>query len=527
MQRKPSASPAAPHQGTDAVGYARMYQEHHARGEHALAAAALEAALQLRPDWTDARFNLGAALIELDRLRDAESAYRRVIEEDPGRMVAYRMLGHVLHRQGFIAELLDMLQAARGRHPEDFALESFELLGLMFSDRVTAEELFARHRAFGERLEAAIPALPPAPQASPPARLRIGYVSGDFCYHPVGQFVQPLLHGHDRAAFSVYCYSSGTRTDALTRALAAQADVWREAATLSDEQLADAIRSDQIDLLVDLSGHSGASRLPVFARRPARAQVAWLGYLHSTGLRRIGYRLSDRHADPPGRAERLHTEALLRLPHSQWCYRPLVEAPEPGPPPIERARHVTYGSLNQVAKLSPTCRRLWIEILQRAPQARLVLQGVPEGTAREGLLGEFGAAGIDQARLSFEAHVPVQDYFSRIDAIDVALDTTPYSGGTTTCDTLWMGVPVVTLEGERSASRSASSILHTLGLGEWVARSPQEYVDIALRAAREPARLAGLRTDLRRRMLRSPLADEAQFVRDVEAAYRACVAGAA
>jgi predicted O-linked N-acetylglucosamine transferase (SPINDLY family) len=312
----------------------------------------------------------------------------------------------------------------------------------------------------------------------------------------------------------------------MTRALAAQADGWRDAAALSDEALADAIRADGIDLLVDLSGHSGASRLAVFARQPAPVQVAWLGYLHTTGLSRIQYRISDRHADPEG-AERLHTERLIRLAHSQWCYRPLVHADAPGAPPESRNGHLTFGSLNQAAKLSPAIRALWIEILHRLPQARLVLLGVAEGRARETLVAEFRAAGVDPARLSLAPHLPVADYFRRIDAIDVALDTAPYSGGTTTCDTLWMGVPVVTLAGERSAGRSAASILRTLGLDEWVARTPQEYVDVALRAAREPARLAALRAGLRQRLQRSSLTDEARFVRDMEAAYRGCVSGAA
>lgn len=517
---------APPRRGSTAVDYALQYQAHVARQDHAAAAAALEAALRLRPDWTDARYNLGAMLTQLGRFAEAEAEYRRVISADPDRRLAYRMLGNVLHRQGRIAGLLQVLSAARRRHPQDFDLESFELLALLFGEGASAAELFERHRAYGARLERAIIPFPPAPPPDPRRRLRVGYVSGDLCSHPVAQFLRPVLEHRDRASFEAYCYSVGTRADATSHALAAHADAWRDASASSDPQLAEAIRGDRIDILIDLSGHSGISRLPVFARQPARVQAAWLGYLHSTGLTRIQYRICDSHTDPIGRAERLHTERLVRLPHSQWCYRPLVEGVESGAPPGERTGHVTFGSLNQVAKLSRTTRRLWIEILRRAPDARLVLLGIPEGAARDGLLGDFSSAGIDPARLTVVPHLPVREYFGRIDAIDIALDTTPYSGGTTTCDTLWMGVPVVTLEGDRSTSRSAASILRTLDLADWIATSPEEYVAIALRGAREPARLAALRRSLRERMLASPLTDEARFVRDIEALYRACVSGA-
>jgi len=492
--------------------HAAQFQARYAKGEHAQAAAALEAALRLRPDWTDARYNLGAVLTQLGRFAQAEDAYRRVIRAEPGRLLAYRMLGNVLHRQGRIAELLAVLAEARRRHPEDFDLESFELVALLFSEGISARELFERHRAFGERLERAIAPLPPAPRPDPARRLRIGYVSGDFCTHPVAQFLQPPLERHDRAAFEVFCYSVGTRVDAFTQALAARADTWREASTLGDAQLADAIRADGIDLLVDLSGHSGVSRLRTFARRPARVQLAWLGYLHSTGLTRIQYRLTDRHADPEGGADEFHTETLVRLPHSQWCYRPLVDAPLPAP----RAGSLTFGAFNQIAKLTRSSLQLWARILRALPQSRLLLLGIPEGAAREGLLRGFGEAGVGAERLRIESHLPVEDYLRRVGEVDVALDATPYSGGTTTCDALWMGVPVVTLAGERSVSRSAASILSTAGSSEWIAHTPDDYVGIALRGAtrREP------RASLRQRLQASPLMDETRFVQDLEEIYR-------
>jgi predicted O-linked N-acetylglucosamine transferase (SPINDLY family) len=504
--------------GLDATAeeFARQYQAHAARQDYAAAAAALESALRLRPDWTDARYNLGAMLLRLERFEEAEAAYRQVIAADADRPLAYRMLGNVLHRQGRIAELLQVLSAARRRLPEDFDLESFELLALLFSESASAAELFERHHAYGARLERAIEPLAPAAPPDPRRRLRIGYVSGDLCTHPVAQFLRPVLAQRDRSAFEAYCYSVGTRVDGTSRELAGHADAWRAAATFDDAQLAAAIRADGIDVLVDLSGHSGISRLPMFARQPARVQASWLGYLHSTGLSRIQYRITDALADPTPDAEGLHTEALLQLPHSQWCYRPLA-AVDASP---RRAGHFTFGSFNQVAKLSPATRRLWIQILRDAPGARLALTGIPEGPARTTLLAEFAAGGIDANRLDFAPHISIAEYFARIGAVDVALDPTPYSGGTTTLDALWMGIPVVTLAGERSVSRSAASILRTLGLREWIAHTPQEYVATALGAARAPEALATLRASLRPRLRASPLMDELRFARDFEALLR-------
>ena len=505
-----------PRRGATAEEHALEYQTQLARQDHAAAAAALEAALRLRPDWTDARYNLGAMLTQLERYADAEAAYRSVIAADPDRRLAYRMLGNVLHRQGRIAELLQVLSAARRRHAEDFDLESFELLALLFGEDASAAELFERHRAYGARLERAITPLPPAPPPDPRRPLRVGYLSGDLCGHPVAQFLRPVLEHRDRSSFEAFCYSVGARVDASSREIAAQADAWRAASAYTDAQLADAIRGDRIDVLVDLSGHSGISRLPVFARQPARLQVSWLGYLHSTGLTRIQYRITDAFADPGPGAEGLHTEALIRMPHSQWCYRPLAAG---AAPPTPRGAF-TFGSFNQVAKLSASSRRLWIRILREMPDARLALTGVPEGQARSELLAEFAAGGIDANRLDIAPHVAVAEYFARIGAAGIALDPTPYSGGTTTLDALWMGVPVVTLAGERSVSRSAASILRTLGLQDWVARTPQEYVAIALRAAREPGALAALRASLRPRLRASPLMDERRFAGDFEALLR-------
>jgi len=256
--------------------------------------------------------------------------------------------------------------------------------------------------------------------------------------------------------------------------------------------------------------------MDVLACRPAPVQASWFGYLSTSGMTRVDYRITDGFADPPGEADRFHTEKLLRLPHSQWCYRPPSDAePEPAPPSA-RNGFVTFGSFNQAAKLSPSARRLWAEILRRVPGSRLLIVGVPPGPATQALLEEFERHGVARGAVSVEPRLLLADYFRRLGSVDVALDTMPYSGGTTTCDTLWMGTPVVAMKGERSVSRSAASVLSALGREAWIASSPQEYVERAIALASD----SGARRGLREAMKASPLMDEAGFARDMEALYR-------
>ncbi|MGH8677272.1 MAG: tetratricopeptide repeat protein, partial [Burkholderiales bacterium] len=271
------------------------------------------------------------------------------------------------------------------------------------------------------------------------------------------------------------------------------------------------------------------NRLLVFARKPAPVQVTWLGYLNTTGLTRMQYRFCDAVTDPPGAAEQFHTETLVRLPHSQWCYRPYREMElskeHATEPPCRKNGYVTFGSFNHRIKLSPTVLALWARMLAQLPDSRLVIMGVALGPAQDRLLEHFTHSGIAAARVRIVAPVPMNDYFPWFDEVDLALDSTPYSGGTTTCDTLWMGVPVVTLAGSRSASRSAASMLTTVGLADWIASTPDEYVRLAVKFAEERTMLAGLRASLRSRMRASPLMDEPGFARALESAYRSMWSG--
>lgn len=492
------------------------------QGNLPAALAEIEALLRQQPDRVDALYNYGLLLRNLRRMSDAQAAFEKVIAIRSDFIQAYRMLASVLLSQTQTAEALATYTLARTRHPKDLDLQSAELFALNFSDEISDQALFERHREFGVHIEAEYPARrsPFENGADAARRLRVGYVSGDFCFHVVALFMLPLLECHDRSAFEIYCYSVGERFDEYSRKLSARADVWRDASSLSETRLADAIERDKIDILVDLSGHSGISQLRLFARRPAPVQVTWLGYLNTTGMTRIRYRICDRYSDPPGIAERLHTERLVRLPNSQWCYRPFISVDCALTPPCQRNGFVTFGSFAHAAKLSPGVRRLWSEILHRVPQSRLLVAGVSEGKAQDTLMHDFTNAGVDASRVTILPYRSLNDYFATFQNVDIALDTFPYSGGTTTCDTLWMGVPVITLPSHRSVSRSAASILTTLGLSEWIAATPKDYVELAVNLAGEGVRLEQLRASLRRRMRASPLMDELGFAREMERAYR-------
>lgn len=486
------------------------------------AEVALLRALDIDPGYADAWYRLGDVLFALGRLEEAETALRRVIDIDPASVRAHRLLGTTLRKQFRVPEALELFAAARALAPESFAFDPMELYTLTSSDRVSEQDLSARHRLFGARLEKAVPPRfePFANEPDPDRRLRIGYVSGDFRFHPVTLFLIPVLQRHDRSAFGVHCYSTNEDRDEVTPHVLAMSDAWCDCAKMSDTELADMINRDKIDVLVDLSGHTGIPCLNVFAQQPAPVQVTWLGYLNSTGLTRIQYRLCDAYTDPPGMTESLHTEALVRLPHSQWCYRPFVLMDHAHEPPLRRNGYVTFGSFNSPIKISGATQALWCELLARVPSSRLIIVGIPEGRARERLLREFSTAGISASRITMVGRVALVEYFRWFDAVDIALDTTPYSGGTTTCDALWTGVPVVTAPGTRPISRSAASILSTLGLSEWIASKPEDYVRLAAGFALQESALVELRRSLRQRMRESPLMDEVQFVRDLEEAYR-------
>jgi predicted O-linked N-acetylglucosamine transferase (SPINDLY family) len=359
----------------------------------------------------------------------------------------------------------------------------------------------------------------------PDRRLRIGYVSPDFREHVVGQTLLPLFREHDHRQMEIFCYANMVRTDAFTEQIRRYVDAWHSIVGLSDSRAVDLIRQDRIDILVDLTLHLANNRLLMFARKPAPVQVSYLGYCSSTGLETMDYRLSDPYLDPSdsdveGKSSTLsrYSERTIHLPEIYWCYNARGPTPEPSPPPASAKGYVTFGCLNNFAKVSPALD-LWAEILQCVPRSRLIVHSHP-GPHLEAVRERFAGKGVSPDRLEFPGQQPWPQYVQSYDRIDIALDPFPWGGGVTTCDVLWMGVPVVSLVGRTAVGRGGASILANIGVPELVAQTPQQYVQIASALAGDLPRLIELRRTLRGRMQASVLMDAPRFARNLEAAYR-------
>jgi predicted O-linked N-acetylglucosamine transferase (SPINDLY family) len=398
------------------------------------------------------------------------------------------------------------------------------LFGLNYDDKLTNHYLFAAHREWDERYGQRVPTFTTYDNdRDATRRLRIGYLSPDFREHSVAYFVESLLRGHDRQKVEVFCYAEVTRPDSVTTRLQGLADHWLVTVGLSDQRLAERIRTDGIDILVDVAGHTVGNRLLAFARKPSPVRVTWLGYPNTTGLKAIDYRLVDAVTDPVGEADAWASEALVRLEDGFLCYRGLRDGPEPTSPPCLRAGTVTFGSFNNPAKVSTATFDAWGKLLSRSPQARLILKGIwfADAATRALFLARLGERGVPAERVELLAWQPgAAEHLALYHQVDIALDPFPYNGTTTTCDALWMGVPVITLRGHRHAGRVGASLLTQVGLTDLIADSIEEYVELALALAGNPGRLDALRRTLRPRMATSPMCDEGAFACKMEAAFR-------
>jgi predicted O-linked N-acetylglucosamine transferase (SPINDLY family) len=492
------------------------------------AAAALRNALVLRPDYDKPWVGLGSAAFG-DRLDEAVRCWTRAIRLEPRQEAGlWFNLGVVRQMRGEAAEAAALFDRAEALKPDDPRVASQRLLCLNYLD-LSGERLLAEHRRFDERFgDRSGDRTPAAPHANPPdpeKRLRIGYLSVEFREHLGAYFLPPLFEAADRGRFEIVCYSilPDAHADAYTARFKAQADGWRTIGHLDDDALAAQIRADGIDILVDLAGHSGLNRLPMLARRPAPVQVTWLGYPNGTGMASVGYRIVDPVSDPIGPTDAHAVETLVRLPAPFLCFRPPVSAPSVVPLPAGATGTVTFGSFNKLSKITDGTVALWAEVLRRVPDSRLLLKDRPlsdPGTAAM-MRARFAAAGIDPARLDLVGFIrDAAGHLGAYNRIDIALDPHPYNGTITTCDTLWMGAPLVTLAGGRHAARVGASLMTAIGLPELVAATPDHYVEIAAGLAGDLTRLMRLRMGLRERLRASALCDEARFMRNLETAYR-------
>ena len=483
------------------------------------AEAAFREAVRLRPDagtWT----NLGKLCKERGRIDEAIDCCTQALRVGPNVVPAHNLLGTLLREQGRIAEAIESFRTASWLDGSYRTARSNLCYALHFDPSVEPQQLLEEHVSWARSFAAGLPHLtsgrPEDP--SPDRRLRIGYVSPNLRNHVVGFFMEPILERHDRERFEVICYSDSGTADETARRMRQHVSAWRETGQLSDEQLAELIRRDRIDVLVDLNLHMRGSRLLVFARRPAPVQITHLGYCGTTGLAEMDWCVIDPHMNIAG-CERYFTEKLLELPETYWCYRSSQTSPAVGPLPAETAGHVAFGSLNSQAKANDRIVQLWAQVLAAVPGSRLAVHAAG-GQNNASTRRRFERLGVPSQRLDLLPFSPRDQYLDLYNRIDVALDPFPYCGGTTSLDALWMGVPLVTRAGNTPLSRTGVTLLTHVGLTDLIASSDEQYVQTAAALACDLPRLRDLRSDLRQRLRASPLMDEARYVRNLEEAYR-------
>jgi protein O-GlcNAc transferase len=479
----------------------------------------LERAVALRPD--NARFHVSLAwvLAALGRTEDSLAHARRAVELAPGHAPGHVQLANAENDLGDRAGAIASYRRALELDPSDYRAHSNLILVALTDPTWDSAMLHAEARAWAklhaEPLRQHIE--PPTNDRNPDRRLRIGYVSPDFRAHPVRQFLMPLFRHHDPSTVEVFLYSSVMRPDFSTAEYQELAgERFRDISRTGDLAVAELVRRDRIDVLVDLAVHGAGHRLRVFAIKPAPVQLTWIGYNGTTGLDTVDYRITDPYFDPPGTEPSDYSEQSLVLPESYWCYDALEQDLPVAPLPALAAGHVTFGCLNSNRKVHAGSLALWGRVLAKVPDSRLALIAAENPRIRR----EMEAAGIDPSRIDFGARVSRREYLERYHRIDLALDTFPFCGGTTTLDAAYMGVPVVTLAGRTTLQRAGSSIANNLGLPELVTTTEDAFVAKAVELARDPERLSMLRAALRPKLEASPFGDHARFARNLEAAYR-------
>ena len=493
-----------------------------AAGDNPGAEAQLREVLRLDPNLVDARVALADILEARGRVSEAQAELQTVLAEHPNFSGAAVNLAQLLVRHGRLDEAERWMLRTIETAPAVADQAIGGLLNWLNTANIDRTTGYRTHlwvarsieRAAGPQFEAWQNDL------DPDRPLRIGYISGDFRNHPVAIFMRLVLAQHNAARFAAHCYSTFGEPNPIARTLRQLADHWHDVSQMDDQSLCETIRADAIDVLVDLSGHTAHNRLRVLAKRPAPVQATWLGYLNTTGLSAIGYRICDRYTDPPGASEEFHSERLFRMPDSQWCYAPWYEIPLDESLRRARGDGVLFGSFNQYWKITDVSLDLWCKVLHALPDSRLMIMDVSDASRRRALREKLAARGIGEERAALRKRDDVFAYFRSIASVDIALDTFPYNGATTTLDTLWMGTPIVGLTGDRGVARGTFSILKSLGAEELIANDADSYVELNVRLANDAAWRNRLHSSLRPRMAASPLTDAPRFVSALENGYR-------
>lgn len=491
------------------------------KGSIGEAATRFENAIALQPACAVPWYNLGLIRMDQADLEGAVNCYRQALRYLPDYPDALNNLGTALSRQGCIDEALAVYREGVASASRLSYIHSSFLLTMQYSPHCSAEDIFMESKRWEKYYGKSI-TMEHVNVAEPTRKLRIGIVSPDFRRHSVSYFLRAFLANYSRDEIMLTCYADVPVPDDYTDYFRATAECWRETARLSDEELVGIVQEDGIDILVDLAAHTG-KRLTFFAHKPAPVQVTWLGYPDTTGLAAIDYRLSDDIADPPGKSDLLHSEKIFRLPGGFLCYTAPADAPEVSVLPSSSAEFITFGSFNSIAKITPEVIMLWSKLLSRIPNSRLIIKthSLSDKATNKRYQELFSANCIPPERIDLRPwERTTASHLAMYGEVDIALDSFPYNGTTTTCEALWMGVPVVTLLGARHAGRVGASILSRIGLDNLVATSGDEYICIAENLVRDRERLYRLRKSLRQEMLSSPLLDGTVFARNMETAFR-------
>jgi protein O-GlcNAc transferase len=494
------------------------------KGQVDEAIANYQEALCLNPTFADAYNNLGIALQEKGLFDEAIANYQEALCLNPTFADAYNNLGITFKEKGQIDEAEIWIRRAIQRDRNNSTYYSNLLLVMSYNGSHDAKSVYFEHLNFSKQYEETFSSsiLPHTNNSDPSRKLKIGYVSPDFKKHPVAYFIEAVLLNRDKENFTVFCYSNALIEDEVTKRIKGYADQWRNIVAISDDEIAKLIRRDEIDILIDLAGHTANNRLLVFARKPAPIQINWIGYPPTTGLSTMDYKIVDNYTDPPGETEHFYTEKLMRLPESFVVYLPDKNCPEVGPLPALSAGYITFGSLNNFAKATPDAFSLWAQILNAVPHSRLMMQwkGFSDITIHEQTIKMFKKRGISKERIILQYWKQSPKHFESYNLIDIGLDTFPFNGLTTTCEALWMGVPVIALAGTAYASRAGVSLLSNIKLFDLIAKTSDEYVNIAINLSSDIKRLQILRESLRDMMKRSPLCDAKRFTTNLEMCYR-------
>jgi protein O-GlcNAc transferase len=477
-------------------------------------------ALQINPTLIEAYSHLGKIFDDIGQLASGIHSYQYALQLNPNLLEALINCGTLLGRQSKLDEAENYFRKALQVNPASFPAYHNLLFNMCHNSRHDVLTIYNEHKKFAEQYEKPIRPSFDAHDRDPNRKIRIGYVSPDFRKHPVSYFLEPVLIERNKEEFEIYCYSNSTIEDEVTKRFQEYSNHWRTISGMSDRQAVELIRSDRIDILIDLAGHTADSRLLIFAMKPAPVQVSWIGYLATTGLSTMDYKICDNYTDPVGKTEQYYSEQLMRLPECFLCYLPHTNSPEIGPLPALSSGHITFGSFNKFIKLSEEIIFLWSIILKEVPDSVFMLKSISDEETMEYIRDRFTRNGVHKDRITLSSWDSSPKHLESYNLVDIGLDTFPFNGLTTTCEAIWMGVPVITLAGIAYHSSVGTSILSNVGLPELVARTPDEYISIAINLAKDLKKLQSLRKHLRDMMTLSPLCEAKRFTEKLEMCYR-------